>query len=415
MGKYKLFYFFYVSIIIILCACNDPVFYAIYQEIKPIEPRIKGVPTNFAIHGGSMYVASGHNLFSYNKSADEGPDRPYWKSEAAPGGNILQIASAGGNLYALCSTDQNNNGKTVIRRLENDNASWTKLGGVLDNYPKIHDIFAAGGVLFVSATAENTNLDYIYYTILYIVNDKTEVLQTADPENFNNTGELNGAVYNAAGGNYFLTAKNRGVYRIDDFDEGAKLLKFHNADGKEVNVNFSGIIALEDDNNTILLISRNNGDVYTVNDSIERFENLSMGRLATGALVVWRENDQPDCRRLLLAGRQDSLTYSSTYGYSYGYMELELDEGGIKSGSNFVEPGRNSFSTLVDYERYQSSIGKYPVNYLFQAPPDIDGNMTLFASTQKNGVWSCRDRDRNSNKYWNAEGENEPVYFGPAD
>ena len=412
MRKHKIIYFFYFIIIFILCTCNDPVFYAIYQEIKPIEPRIKGVPTNFVIHDGRMYVASGHKLYSYNKDADKGPDKPYWKKETSPGKTILQIASAGGNLYALCSTNQNNDGRTVVKQLEKDNTTWTTIGGELDNYSKLHNIFAAGDVLFVLATAAGTNLDHIFYTILYISNGSTEVLQTVNPEHFNNTGELNGAVYNANDNIYYLTAKSRGVYRIDDIDEGAKLINYQDADGKDVTVNFTGIISLEDGKNTILLISRT-GEIYTVSDSIEKIENISMGKLATGALLIWRENDRQDCRRLLLAGRQDSLTYSSTYGYSYGYMELELDENGIKSGSNFIEPGRNSFSTLVEYERYQSTIGKYPVSYLFQAPPDIDGNMTLFASTQKNGVWSCRDRDRNSKKYWNAEGGNEPVYFEP--
>jgi hypothetical protein len=113
---------------------------------------------------------------------------------------------------------------------------------------------------------------------------------------------------------------------------------------------------------------------------------------------------------MLLAGRQDSLSYSFTYGYTYGYLELELDTNGIKSGKNFIEPGKESVSTvnLGENERFQSTIGKNPVSYLFQVPPAIDANMILFASTQKNGVWSYRDRD--GLYQWNAEGENEPVY-----
>jgi hypothetical protein len=404
MKMRKIFYFFCFSFLFILCTCNDPVFYAISQEVEPIEPRIKGSPTNFAIYDGRMYVASGKNLFSYNK----GTDKPYWDKEESPEGNILQIASTGDNLFALFSTDKNNNGKTVIKRYNKDNSSWTKIGGILDNYNKIHNIFASGGILFIYASASSSN--YIY-SILYLKDDTINVLKFIDQEQQEDTGELNGVVFN--GESFFLSfiskktddEKYSGVYKINDLDEGAVTLNYSDEEGK--NVNFTGIINLEDDENTIILISRK-GEIYTVNDSIVKIENISMGKSSMGALAIWRENDQDGCNRLLLAGRQDSLNYSSTYSYTYGYMELELDTVGIRAGSNFVEPGKNPISSLTDYERYKSTIGKYPVNYLFQVPADIDNNMILFAATQKNGVWSCRDRDNNNNSYWNAEGENEP-------
>jgi hypothetical protein len=363
------------------------------------------VPTDFVIFEGRMYIASGSALFSYKY--DKSMDENYWKRETSPGGTILQIKSAGGNLYALCATDQNNDGRTILKRLDKDNSQWISTGGILNDYAKIQNIFAAGDVLFIWAALSMSNYNY---NILYIKNGADDILNISD--NQDDMGIITGAAFN--GTSYFLpfTSKKRdndkisGVYRIDDLNDGVKTIIFKNARENEVNIHFNGIINLEDGANTILLISRN-GEIYTVNDKIIKIDNVYMGRLSTGALAIWRENDKPDSKKLLLAGRQDSLNYSSTYGYSYGYMELELDTAGIKTGSNFTEPGRNSFSTLTDYERYKSSLGKYPINYIFQTPPDIDSNMTLFASTQTNGVWSCRARD-NEQIYWNAEGENEP-------
>jgi len=399
MKMRKLIYFL---IILFLCTCNDPVFYAISQEVEPIEPRIKGSPTNFALYNGRMYVASGNNLFSYNKGTDEEPDKPYWDKETSPEGTILQIASTGDYLFALFSTDKNNNGKTVIKRYNKDNSSWSNIGGILDNYAKIHNIFASGGILFVLATASSTN--YIY-SILYIKDDTIDVLKFIDQDQ-DDTGEINGVAFN--GESYFLSfiskktdnEKYSGVYKINDIDEGAITINYQDEEGK--NVNFTGIISLEDEENTIILISRN-GEIYNVTDSIVKIENVSMGKSSTGALAIWRESDQPDCNRLLLAGRQDSLIYSVSYGYTYGYMELELDANGIKSGKNFVEPGREMLSTVRtgENERYQSTIGKYPVNHILQVPSDIDGEMILFASTQKSGVWSYRDRS--GIFQWNAE------------
>ena len=384
--------FFYFALTFILCTCNDPVFYAISLEVKPAEPLIKGVPTNFVIYDGCMYVASGNNLYKYNKGTEQ--NKASWSMEAQPEGNILKIASTGNYLYALCSTNQNNNGKTVIKRFDKENSSWLEIGGSFNDLDKIQDIFEANGILFITASTFSSSA--ISYTVFYIDNS-----ETVNKLIINDTGEINGIAFN--GESYFLSTKDKGVYRIDkdNIGDSALLIKYKDKDGKDVNINFSGIINLQDDVNTILLITRN-GDIYTVKDIITKIENVSMGKMATGALAIWRENDQSSSSRLLLAGRQDSLNYSS-YNYTYGYLELELDINGIKDGKKFVEPGKEPLSTVShgENERFQSTIGKYPVNYLFQVPSEIDGEMILFASTQKNGVWSYRDR--NGIFQWNAE------------
>jgi hypothetical protein len=398
---------FCFALIFILCVCKqEPIFYAISLEVKPVEPRIKGVSTNFAVYEGCMYVASGNTLYKYYK--DEDRNKVNWSKETQPGGKILQIASTGGYLYALCSDDHNINGRIVIKRFYN--SSWTETDGDAKDLYKIHNIFAANDMLFIMAV---TSANYSY-TILYIDDNSGTIkeLNIDTAPNQIDTGEISGAAFD--GTSYFLSAKNisieaeknrieknSGVYKIDDISTGASLIKYRDADGNTLNINPSGIINLKDTNNTILLIARN-GDVYTVKNSITKIENISLGYMSSGALAIWKENEtSPD--RLLLAGRQDSLNYSMSSGYTYGYLELQLDENGIKNGSNFVEPGLYLLSSVKsgENERFKSTIGKYPVNYLFQIPYEIDSEMILFASTQKNGVWSYRVRG--DIFQWNAE------------
>jgi len=57
-------------------------------------------------------------------------------------------------------------------------------------------------------------------------------------------------------------------------------------------------------------------------------------------------------------------------------------------------------------DRYTATIGKHPLNYMYQASDKIDDNMTFFASTQAAGLWSYRNRG--GGWQWNAEGANEP-------
>jgi len=272
MRKHNIIILFLFALVILLCACNDPVFFAISQEVKPVDPLIKGNPTNFVVYNGHVYVASGNTIHVYNGQTDT--DKPYWSKETRPGGNILQITSTDNYLYALCTTDRNNDGKTVIKRLSSD-SSWSVMSGVADSYEKIHNIYKAGDILFLYATASSTNYS-IFYTILYIdASDTLNVLTIQDPELQNDTGEIIGAAFN--GSSYFLATKNKGVYKIDNINSGAYLI--------ESKINFTGIINLEDVNNTIFLIARN-GDAYTVYDSIVRIENVSMGKMSTGALAI---------------------------------------------------------------------------------------------------------------------------------
>jgi len=364
---------FIFTVVFIIAACKfDPIFYTIHQEVEPIDPRIKGAPSNFVLYKGAMYVASSDVIHYYNGTWGKiNPPEEGWR--------ILQIAVTQNTeyLYALCYKDGSSKIEYKVWRY---NGIWEGLGGVTDDYNSIRHIFAAGDVLFIGAEYK---ADSNIYSILYVDNSETAI------KSLNQFGEISGASY--VGGFYYISTRNDGIFRTNDPASGATL--FGGA-----GIDFMGMIKLND--TTIALITRD-GEIYTINGSTLQPSGISFGgRYSTGALAIWEKNSN----KLLLAGRQDSLEYSVDSGYTYGYMELELNaDGSIRSNTSFLEPGNRPNTTIKDGEndRYKSTIGKHPVNHIFQAPNSVDSNMTLFASTQKNGVWSYRERS--GGWQWNAE------------
>jgi len=230
---------------------------------------------------------------------------------------------------------------------------------------------------------------------------------TIDIANIDSTlKSLRGDLYIAIG----INSNEDLTYYIDDltFDPPPTIptpgdpnpVQISNTTSKE----FIGIINLENSKKTLVSITRD-CKLYTINAaSASETASFDDGRLATGALAVYRDKttNKPI---LLLAGRQDSLKYTTDSGYTYGYLEIEISDTGVK-GSKFSEPGINNISSVFKDKdggnaQYKSSIGKYPVNYIFHVPRGTDTNMPLFASTQKNGVWSYRYVD--GKWQWNAE------------
>ena len=370
-----------------MCACNDPIFYAISQEVVPVDPRIEGSPTNFAVYKDSMYVASGSSIHIYKDKN--------WHKGDKPGGNILQIAATGNYLYALCSQDQGSGTVSSVKRY--NGTGWDELGGDTDSYNMVQYIFAANDTVFIGAESSGV------YNIFYVddnVGAKEAVKNLSiSNSNLNAAGELSGAVYQNTGpGTYYLCTVNSGIYMTQDPAQGAALVP------DTTGIRFLGMICLDNPLKTILLISRQ-GDLYALETgaAVSKTGASLNGRLASGALAVWESVENPS-RKLLLAGRQDRLEYSFNSGYTYGYLELELDYStgnGISNNAEFREPGRITPTSVEDNERFISTIGKHPVKYIFQTPSGIDNEMILFASTQKSGVWSYRERG--GMLQWNAE------------
>ena len=174
---------------------------------------------------------------------------------------------------------------------------------------------------------------------------------------------------------------------------------------------FMGMIKLEND--MIIAIERSGGALYEVKDDYySRIEYtgtessatwIESGKYSTGALALWEENvTPPPGKKMLIAGVQGSLYNTTTSSYSHGYVEFELDEfGSLKTDVVRSDPPVITVDNYTD--RYTATIGKHPINHLFQAPNTIDANMTFFASTQTAGLWSYRNRVDSGGPQWNAE------------
>jgi len=335
MRKMFLKLFIFTFFILMLNTCNDPIFYMVSKEIKQLKPLIGGSPTNFVDLNGTMFVASGKKIYSYKSGFWGIHPQNRW---------IAQLAATTTQLYVLY-----------------DNGSVTR---PFSSNPGIsaRSIFAVGDVLFYS------NGNTIYY--LDDSDNSTGPIATS-------TSMLNGAA--SDGTDYYLCTNNSGIYLVSGSLDTSTLI-----DGSQKE--FTGIISLKDD--TIVAITRG-GVLYKIDENgISEIASFG-GRMSSGALALFSKEVGSD-PTLLLAGRQDNLTYSINSGYTYGYLELMLDasSGGISPGSIFSEPGMLPITTVSTNEQYTSSIGKNPVNHIFQADDGI-----LFASTQLNGVWSYRMRD----------------------
>jgi hypothetical protein len=345
-------------------ACNqDPIFSTISKESKPLEPRIKGSPSNMVVftRGGQdiLCVASGSSLRWYR---DGGWNNSSY-SIPAPGGDILGLAATATDLYA--STEEG------LKRIGISENYWTTITG--SESISVKYVFAANNRVFVGAGTDPG------YTIREVLAGALITVSATNP------GMLTGAAYDGIGDCFLSTSK--GIYK-----EGtaSRLGSDHN---------FMGIISLG--GAQIVALRRDNGELWNVTGSGVTDSGKKMNKYATTALALWSQSSSSG-PKLLLAGMQESLSYTTSSAYVNGYREFPLTGSiGSFSISNPQEPGTGSPTSAANNDQYISSIGKHPVNHLFQAPASVDSDMPVFASTVNEGLWSYRER--NGILQWNAE------------
>ncbi|GHV96554.1 hypothetical protein AGMMS50293_28740 [Spirochaetia bacterium] len=413
--------------LLVLGACNqDPIFYTISRGVALKDPRIPGGPANFtvfnrdySISGGSsslsvLYAAAGKKIHWYAKPADDNSGVPGWdRADIAieqPGGRIKYLAATDDYLYAISFPNENSL-SSVLKRIGKSETSWTQLGfsDTAETHRVLQTIYAAKGILFIGAEREGYNTFNIFYVD---ETDPTNTMKrlTIDTPPYS-IRELNGAAFD--GENYFLSINSSDIYQVPG-------TYFSSAPKPEIKilsagqVEFMNIISLENaippTLHKIVAIDRG-GKLYemkyapgttdvTIEPVKDGINEVSMGTYATGALSLWRDpteatagNPSP-APKLLLAGKQDSFSSSS---YANGYREFEIIADSLRVPR---EPGTYP-SSVDNNERYKSTIGKLSVTHIFQVPYSVDPEMILFASTQKNGLWSYRIRD--NTPQWNAE------------
>jgi hypothetical protein len=129
---------------------------------------------------------------------------------------------------------------------------------------------------------------------------------------------------------------------------------------------------------------------------------MATSRYATGALALWEGGAG---QKALIVGIQGGLFNTSTLSYTHGYIEFRLKtDGSLDTSSPRLDPG--NLSSVDDNSRYRATIGKHPINHLFQAPKELDDGMRFFASTQTAGLWSYKYRN-DGGLQWNAENNSD--------
>ena len=403
-----------IMLVLFSASCNqEPIFYIISTETAPLPPRIAGVPTNMVVFQrvypgieepvNIMYVASGR-LHWYAKAPDGGG--PEWDSNAypiaQPEGKIISLAVAGDRLYALCRDGNGINAK--LRCIESEwkaGEQWTTIASEASSYPVIQTIYVAPESQRLFAGAGRSSFDILY---LDTAEDKLKTL-------IENSSLLSSAV--CQNGINYLSTRGNGIYQITDNDlTNITQLEDMTDDERNRNParNFMSMIMLKD--NSIIAVEREGGTLYAVqNGSFARLRYainnnwIATGKYATEAITLWEEIDPVSgdtTRRLLVVGIQGGLYSTTASSYTYGYVEFELNlDGSLNTAQTRRDPG--NLLTVSDNDRYTTSLGKHPINSLFQMPREIDEDIIFFASTQTAGLWSYRYIEKNGGWQWNAE------------
>jgi hypothetical protein len=390
-------------------ACNqNAIFYTISQEPPLREPQIKGTPSNMVVFDGKLYVANRFTLYRYGRPS--ATEDPVWDSGfTQPGGEIRGVAATKDDLFVLTEGG--------LKRRHINETSWKDVSvdssDDARNYAVLQTIYADTTQLFVGSGTGKLDAKDDNYAILYWDGtDKLKSLKTG-------VHLLSGAVSISNGTIHFLSTLGSGIFTVSEPVSApltGPLASTVNTEDTKRTV--TGIIYLKDAA-TVVAVDRSGEILEIVNSSGFKFtpRGTKTGNYTTGALALWRTPppdpassspppSDPDLEppKLLLVGIQGTLT-STAQSYTNGYREIDLDDpsGGLPGDLSIHVPGTGGTTSVSNSDKYTSSLGKIPINYLFQVPHAIDPAMPIFASTVNEGLWSYRDHEKNRDVHWNAE------------
>jgi hypothetical protein len=380
--------------VLLLGTCDQaPIFDMISREVKPREPRIKGVPTKMVVFNRvssgtewGMYVADS-SLHRYAKNAGGTADWDEGDIPQPPGDDIFDLAATDACLYALVNVDS-----PKLYRF--DRTNWTEVGFASgnDGYSRFQVIYGecdskgkpVSGNLYVGA--RNSSGAYAVFST-----GSTGSLTRLGSA----TGLLTGAAYDGSS-NHYISTEGGGVYQVS----GSSATVVSNTSGLSV----TGMIQINDSSPVKIIALCGNGDLYTVS-GLGATKVGNAGITLTGGAAVWTDGAATPTTLLLLAVRSSASVSNSTYGY----REIVLSSGALPANPSVKEPG-TAPSTVDDNKRYRDTIEPKPVNAILQAPDEIDASRVLFASVQgrgtardntDGGLWSYRPRS--GVNQWNAE------------
>jgi hypothetical protein len=349
------------------CA-QDAVFYTIqYDKELNKNPVIPGGPTKIVELDNALYVGSNH-IYRYAASSwGLLPDPPGGKK-------ILDLAVTDSYLYALVMTGSDLSDSMLCRLKNTDinSGSWEAVNK--NSYSRIQSIYGAGDTLFAGA----------YPGVLLYVDDTPP----GGPvfKEIRRGGMLKAAAFNSK---YYVSLMGEGILTGDkpaDLENATPLTASSGNPG-----NFLGLIEIGGE----LIAVSGDGWIWRIDNTGAVVETKNYGTLFNGALAKWKDPvDSGKTVDLLLLGRAVSGGSSLTT-YYYGYYELPTGtDGKLNLTAAFLQtpgyPLSGVPSSVSRYDTYYNTLGTHAVTSLYQAPWD----KALFASTQKDGLWSCRGNTR---------------------
>jgi len=383
------------------CA-QDSIFYNISNEIIPKDPTIPGSPTKIFQIGKELYVASGR-IFKYANSSEG------WKAlENAPGGFIADISSVGATLYAL-TTD------STVWKSSDKGVSWGEVTNGTTEYPFIHAIFGTADQMFAAGArnAASGSGRVFDYAILYEKNGNFGVLNTIAGKTIDNMGILSGA--GKLKDTYYLGTMGAGILSIKDsgLDPSAP-----GTLSLEVSGVIAGLIQPTIDPSTgdpftdvapgyeLIIAASRDGHIFVCGGlpgsaSASGFVRKGPFGTFTGALALAEATYLTTSGGAPLLPQIMLMIGVRVSTYTYGYREILFDiDTPAPLWDTLYSPGSVAPSTITNTPKYNSSLGKLPVNAMIafsETAASGEKTQLLLASTQSSGLYSYR------NEEWNGE------------
>jgi hypothetical protein len=387
------------------CA-QDSIFYNISNEIIPKDPTIPGSPTKILRIGKELYVASGR-IFKYANSSGG------WRAlDTTPSGFVADISFTKdkvdpdkNTLYALTT------GSTVWKR-RNDEVTWDEVPNGTE-YPFIHAIFGTADQMFAAGAryASSSSGRVFDYAILYEDGTGEFQLLTAVITTINNekrnVEKLSGA--GKIGSTYYLGTMGTGILSVTSLDPAAVAQE---PLGVEYGGIIAGLIQPTIDPSTgnpfpagyeLIIAASRDGYIFVRSDKSTSFVSKGSFGTFTGALALAEATYLTTSGGAALPPQVMLLIGVRVSTYTYGYREIlfDINAGAIDQGWTWVQvPGGAAPSTITNTPKYNSSLGKLPVNAMTafsETAASGEKTQLLLASTQSSGLYSYR------NEEWNGE------------
>jgi len=334
---------FLTAVFLVSCK-NQPIFYAIEQEVKLKDFSVKSSIVGFARIGSDIYTANGEAVYT-KKSNSTGK----WTSIGSPGNLIQGIATDGMNLFGVGA-----NGTVKFRTT---GGSWTSVPGS----ENIKMVFGDSIVFGTGVEAGESAV----YKITGTSVSKIKALKK-DEKNAENTEILTGAA-----GNYFATTE--GLFLQDGTAVTGTPIK-----GKIISASKG----------------KNANSIFVLTDKAVLYYFNGSG---------WSEKKVEKTTPFSIfyfAGRNTVLI-----GCKQGYTEIQLTETNSLTDAKELNPGTKGSTTPPEcLSQYQSVTGSYTISPVF-AVGNAE-TYSLFvgaaaASTERNtGLWAFYSAHT---KEWNRE------------